>query len=109
MGDVVSDAALYLPFCLISGISAPWIIIIVLCALLAEMVGILGLAIAQHRCYDGPMGKSDRALLFSILALLFGFGAAPTAWLNGLWAGILLLQLWTIVNRSRSILREAAP
>jgi CDP-diacylglycerol---glycerol-3-phosphate 3-phosphatidyltransferase len=109
VGDVVSDAALYLPFSLIPGISAPWIVGIVLLACITEMVGVLGLAIANKRCYAGPMGKSDRALVFGLIGLGFGLGVQPADWLTGIWIGVFFLQLWTIINRVHSTLLEAAP
>lgn len=105
LGDVISDAALYLPFSLVTGLSAPCLVGIIILASLTEMVGVLGLAIAQKRCYDGPMGKSDRALVFGIVALALGLGTEPTPWLNGVWLAVMGLQLWTIVNRAQTILQ----
>jgi CDP-diacylglycerol---glycerol-3-phosphate 3-phosphatidyltransferase len=107
LGDVISDIALYLPFALVPGIAPGWIVSIILLTTLTELVGILGGSIAQKRCYDGPMGKSDRALVFGAVALAFGMGIAPTPWLTGVWIGVIGLQLWTIVNRIQTILREA--
>jgi CDP-diacylglycerol--glycerol-3-phosphate 3-phosphatidyltransferase len=109
LGDVVSDAALYLPFALIPTVSAVWIVLIVLLAILTEMAGVLGLAMAQTRCYEGPMGKSDRALVFGAVALALGLGVEPSLWLNGVWVGVVLLQLVTLVNRVRAMLREEVP
>lgn len=49
LGDVVSDAALYLPLALIAGFT-PWLVVVVLLlATLAEMTGVLGLAIGATR------------------------------------------------------------
>jgi CDP-diacylglycerol--glycerol-3-phosphate 3-phosphatidyltransferase len=107
-GDVVSDAALYLPFCLIPGTASLWIVIIVLLASLTELVGVLGQAIADKRCYQGPMGKSDRAFIFGSIALLLGLGFEVTHWLTGVWIGVILLQLVTIFNRIRATLRATA-
>lgn len=109
LGDVISDAALYLPFCRVASGFAAWIVGIVLLASLTEMVGVLGLAIAHKRCYDGPMGKSDRALVFGIDALALGLGMPPTPWLTGIWLGVIGLQLWTIANRVRTILQATPP
>jgi CDP-diacylglycerol---glycerol-3-phosphate 3-phosphatidyltransferase len=108
IGDVISDAALYLPFSLIPGISAPWIVAIVILASITEMVGILGLAIAKKRSNAGPMGKSDRALVFGLLGLVLGLGFQPAYWLlTGLWIVVVFLQLLTIINRIYSTLQEA--
>lgn len=109
IGDVVSDVALYLPFSLIPGISAPSIVGIVILAIITEMVGVLGLAITQKRRYEGPMGKSDRAFVFSLAGLALGLGLEPAGWLTGIWIGVIFLQVWTIINRIQATLQEAAP
>jgi CDP-diacylglycerol---glycerol-3-phosphate 3-phosphatidyltransferase len=109
LGDVVSDAALYLPFSLLPGITAAWVVLVVVLAIITEMTGVLGLAIAQQRVYDGPIGKSDRALIFGAIALVLGLGVNPTGWLNAVWAIVVLLQVWTISNRVRVSLQEAEP
>lgn len=105
-GDVIADIVLYLPFCLIPGVSSKVIVGVVLLAILTEFAGVLGQAIAAKRFYNGPMGKSDRALVFGIIAFLLGLGIAPGNWLTG---GLMLvwgLELWTIANRIHASLRE---
>jgi CDP-diacylglycerol--glycerol-3-phosphate 3-phosphatidyltransferase len=109
LGDVVSDLALYLPFTLIPGTSAGLVVGVVILAVVTEMAGVLGSAVARHRPYDGPMGKSDRALVFAALALALGFGIAPGTWTSGIWITVMGLELWTILNRVRSTLQEVAP
>lgn len=106
LGDVVSDAALYLPFALIPGFSPPLVVVIVVLALLSEVTGLAAVQIGASRRYDGPMGKSDRAFVFGLLALLIGIGLEPGRWTTiGLVAVAALLFL-TIVNRARRALRE---
>jgi CDP-diacylglycerol--glycerol-3-phosphate 3-phosphatidyltransferase len=106
LGDVLSDIALYLPFSLIAGVSAPLIIGIVILAIASEMVGVLGYEIAQKRHYEGPMGKSDRAFVFGIVGLGLGLGIAPTQWLTLLLSAVILLQIWTMINRIQAMLQE---
>jgi len=74
---------------------------------LTELAGVLGPTIGATRRYDGPMGKSDRAFVFGLLALLLGLGVRPGPWLLAVQAAILVLLLLTIVNRARRALREA--
>jgi CDP-diacylglycerol---glycerol-3-phosphate 3-phosphatidyltransferase len=100
LGDIISDVALYLPFALISGIPASQIVAIVILAIFTEVVGMLSLVFNEQRQYQGPMGKSDRALVFSSLGMLLGLGLDLNAWLGYLFAGIICLQCWTIANRS---------
>lgn len=106
--DQVSDAALYLPFALAAGVSAPLVVLVVVAALLAEFSGVLAQAIGAPRGFEGPMGKSDRAFAFGLVALLVGAGVAP-AWSNGLLGLVLLLSALTVFNRLRRALRLCAP
>src|SRR5499427_1047951 len=63
LGDVVSDAALYAPFALVAPFAPPMVMLVVALAILSEFAGVLGPAIGATRRYDGPLGKSDRALV----------------------------------------------
>lgn len=106
LGDVFSDAALYLPLALIAPFDPILMVLIVLLAVLSEMTGVLGVQIGGSRRYDGPMGKSDRAFVFGALGLLVGLNVPifpvvrPILWI------VLVLLLLTIVNRARCALRE---
>jgi len=104
--DVVSDAALYVPFALVAPFSLPWLMAIVFLATLTEFAGVLGAVHGNGRNYEGPMGKSDRALLFGALgALVAGFGTLP-AWTWHIQPMACVLLAWTVVNRVRSGLAE---
>jgi len=87
LGDVASDAALYLPLALVSGVPAVWCIAAVTAGLLAEVAGVAAPQIGAGRRYDGPIGKSDRAVGFGLLALLLGLGVGTG---TGLWPAVLL-------------------
>jgi CDP-diacylglycerol--glycerol-3-phosphate 3-phosphatidyltransferase len=107
LGDVVSDIALYLPFGLIAGVSPAAVIATVLLAVLSEMAGVVAVQIGASRRYDGPMGKSDRAFAFGLLAMLLGLGLEPGAWVNAGLLVVALLTITTILNRSRAALEES--
>lgn len=106
--DQVSDAALYLPFALAAGVMPALVVGVVLAALLAEFSGVLAQTVGAPRGFEGPMGKSDRAFAFGLIALLLGAGVAP-AWANGLLVLVLLLSALTVFNRLRRALRPCAP
>jgi CDP-diacylglycerol--glycerol-3-phosphate 3-phosphatidyltransferase len=106
VGDVVSDAALYLPFALIPGLSAPLVVVIVMLALTSEVAGMVAVQIGASRRYDGPMGKSDRAFVFGLLALLLGVGLEAGRWASIGLAAVAILLVLTIVNRARRALSE---
>ena len=104
--DVVSDAALYLPFAFISPFDALQIGLIIWLSALTEFCGVLGQVQGKTRRYDGPLGKSDRAFLFGVLGLVYVFVPVLPDFLYGLlWADIILLIV-TCVNRVKSGLAE---
>jgi CDP-diacylglycerol--glycerol-3-phosphate 3-phosphatidyltransferase len=107
MSDVVADAALYLPLALIAGLNAPLVVLVVVAGVVAEMTGALGPMVGASRCYAGPLGKSDRALAFGLLAVLIGVGLAPGLWSTLYLAAMLLFSALTILNRARLIVAEA--
>ena len=106
LGDVLSDLALYLPLApLLPG--GPWpAIAFALGAVLTEFAGLLGQALGARRHYEGPMGKSDRALIIGALALVTAFVPRLMAW----WPAVLYagaaLTLLSVVNRLRGALRD---
>jgi CDP-diacylglycerol--glycerol-3-phosphate 3-phosphatidyltransferase len=107
LSDVIADAALYLPFALIPGLNAVLVVIVVVAGVIAEMAGALGPLIKAPRRYDGPLGKSDRAFAFGLLAVLIGLGLAPGLWSTLYLAALLLLSVLTVVNRARRIVAQA--
>lgn len=106
--DQLSDAALYLPFALAAGIRPIVVVLAVVAALLTEFAGVLVQALGAPRGFEGPMGKSDRAFAFGVVALLIGTGVAPI-WANGVLVLVLLLSALTVFNRLRRGLRPCAP
>lgn len=106
--DQMSDVALYLPFALVHGIMAPLVVLVVVGGLLAEFAGVLAQAAGASRGFEGPMGKSDRAFAFGLIALLIGLGTGQ-AWYNGILGAALLLSGLTVFNRLRRALQTDVP
>jgi alpha-beta hydrolase superfamily lysophospholipase/phosphatidylglycerophosphate synthase len=107
IGDVVSDAALFVPFAFVAPFGPSWIALLAGLALLTEFSGVLGLMVGASRRYDGPMGKSDRALVLGALALWIGLGVPMHPWLWWLMPVMAVLLAATAVNRVRGALAEA--
>jgi CDP-diacylglycerol--glycerol-3-phosphate 3-phosphatidyltransferase len=107
LSDAIADAALYLPFAFIAGLDAPLVVLVVVAGIVAEMAGALGPAIGTSRSYAGPLGKSDRAFAFGLLAVLIGLGLAPGLWSTLYLSALLLLSALTVLNRARRIVAEA--
>lgn len=105
--DVVADAALFLPFVNLHFVDALSLGTLVLLASLSEMAGLQGLTVGASRRYDGPMGKSDRALAFGALGLVAALGYPLSPWLGLVVPTLAFLTGWTVVNRVRAGLNEA--
>jgi phosphatidylglycerophosphate synthase len=99
--DVISDAALYLPFAFLPGSSPTLLWAVIALSIISEYAGVIGQAVGRERRYDGPMGKSDRAFIFGLLGLLVGLGFTVAPVLPWVWAALALLIAATIVNRVR--------
>jgi CDP-diacylglycerol---glycerol-3-phosphate 3-phosphatidyltransferase len=104
LADVVFDAAIYLPFGLLPGVSGYLVAIIVVLSIISEMAGVMGLVVGSERQYDGPMYKTDRGVMFSVIAVLFVCGIFPSPWLDWVWMGLIGLSVLTIFNRINSTL-----
>ena len=100
--DVLSDCALYLPFVFVLPEAAAWVVMFTVIAVLTEFAGVLAQALGAARRYDGPMGKSDRAFLFGLLALLLGAGVVPGSWCVMLVAAGCALTLLTVFRRIKN-------
>lgn len=105
--DVIADSALFLPFALLSGVS-PWLVVLAtLLAIITEYAGVLGPMVGASRRYDGPMGKSDRALVFGVLGAGVAVGWFAPLWINTVLAVVGALLVYTVINRIRRGLAEA--
>lgn len=110
MGDVLADAALFVPLALVPQVSGWAVTLFVWMALLTEFAGVLALLVAAPRRYDGPMGKSDRAFCIGLAGLVIGtsllrsWNSAPVLTI-GLLVGSALMAL-TTSNRLRRALNS---
>lgn len=104
--DVLSDAALYLPFACVAGFGPVLIVLVVFLATLTEMTGVICVQIGASRRYDGPFGKSDRAFAFGAMGLIVGLTGSSGAWINWLLAAMIVLLVLTVLNRARNGLSE---
>jgi len=101
LGDVLGDAALYLPLALVPAWPGGLIVIFVVLGALTEMAGVMPQTMGGARSYRGPMGKSDRALVIGAVAFFVGLGATPGWWLDLAFVAAIGLGLVTVANRVR--------
>ena len=100
--DVVSDAALFVPFALLPETGPGAVLIAMVLAIIVEYAGVMGPLVGATRRYDGPMGKSDRALVIGILALVVAVGLAAGWFIAAvfwLMAAPMLVSLYHRVQR----------
>lgn len=102
IGDVVSDIVLYYPLYVLFTMDQIWIMCFLLLSVLNEFAGLLGQALGGARRYDGPMGKSDRALVVGVLSLLFLFKAPIYWYLTWIWMVVFCLLIWSTLKRLRN-------
>lgn len=109
--DIISDTALYICLISLGFISNELLLFMVFLSILSEYTGVMAPLIGMERCYDGPMGKSDRAFWISLIAIFFwlshyfNLNALWTQWLaNGAVSVMCLLLVLTIYNRIKKSL-----
>ena len=108
LSDVVSDAALYLPFVTIAPFGWDSVGAVVFLSAVSEMAGALGPMVGGERRYDGPMGKSDRAFVFGALGLSTALLPDRPAWLFWLMPLIAAAIVLNIFNRIRGGVASAS-
>lgn len=107
--DVISDTALYFSLICFAFIQAELLLLASFLSILSEYTGVMAPLIGAERRYDGPMGKSDRALAFSLICIviaaysMFDFGLNLLSQIcNGILIIIILLLAVTIFNRIKN-------
>lgn len=92
IGDVISDAFIYIPLLKIEGVSVELVMAFVALSIVNEFAGVMGKIISSERRHDGPMGKSDRALAVGLLCLVLYFTPLPAIVLHSFFAASLFLM-----------------
>lgn len=73
VGDIFSDFILFIPLIKFQSESLYLIVLFIGLSIINEFAGLMGKVIGGERRYEGPMGKSDRALLLGLYGLLMYF------------------------------------
>ena len=108
IADVLSDIALYLalvPALSEYGAAAAPIVLFTIGAVVTEFAGVLSQALGAGRRYDGPMGKSDRAVVVGTLALGVVFLALPAVAIDGVFIMLAISTGLTVWKRLAAALR----
>jgi CDP-diacylglycerol--glycerol-3-phosphate 3-phosphatidyltransferase len=101
VSDVVADAVLYVPLIRVTAAPAALPLSFALLAGWTELCGVAAKAAGGTRRYDGPLGKSDRALAVGAFLVARAAGAPAGNWEAWFFGALCLLSLWTCGNRLR--------
>ncbi len=106
LGDVLADLAIFYPLLIKFGIDKHPNLLVVFIALMIinEFVGVLGKAMGGARRYDGPMGKSDRALFFGLLCVVVFLFPMVLSWIYYLIILVVLAMLLSTITRIKNSL-----
>ena len=99
-GDIVSDTVFFYVFLKVIGISEVYNLVFVFLSILSEYVRVTAMMVDSKRHYEGPMGKSDRAFLISLLAIIYYF--IGNKYFDYVLILAIVLLVFTIFNRIRS-------
>jgi CDP-diacylglycerol--glycerol-3-phosphate 3-phosphatidyltransferase len=104
MGDVVSDFLIFFPLLKLFQMNVYILIAFLFLSLINEYSGVLGKAVSGIRRYEGPMGKSDRAFVISIISLISFFTHFTITYINYIFIGInFLLFISTYIRISKTL------
>lgn len=103
-GDVVSDLFIFFPFLKLPFINTYLLFAFIILAVVNEFAGVLGKAMGGERRYEGPMGKSDRALFLGLICIVLYFWTAAQPYMNITFGlAILLLLISTVTRLKKSL------
>jgi len=106
LGDVVSDALVMWPLALMPGMHAGWVGALLWLSVVNEYAGVLGSSLGTQRRYEGPMGKSDRTLVWGVLCISLGLGLNVTAVLMPVVYGVLACLGWSTWRRIQKTISD---
>lgn len=107
VGDIVSDVIIFFPLLKFQPESLYLIIIFIVLSIINEFAGLTGKAIGKERRYDGPMGKSDRALILGVYGLTVFFGADISGISKYIFGLLIILLIISTYIRLKKSLHEA--
>lgn len=107
IGDIVSDVIIFFPLIKFQPESLYIIVVFIMMSIINEFAGLMGKVIGKERRYEGPMGKSDRALILGMYGLALFFGANIADYSQYIFGLIILLLFISTYVRLKKSLNEA--
>lgn len=103
VGDIISDVIIFFPLLKFQPESLYLIIIFIVLSIINEFAGLLGKVVGKERRYDGPMGKSDRALMLGLYGLISFFGVTISGisiYIFGIIIALLVISSYIRLKKS---------
>lgn len=109
VGDIIADVALFVPFIFLSSANLILVLTCIFLSILTEFCGVLAqtLSINSKRGYQGPLGKSDRALFLGTYAFIFVIYPNALLYINWVFGIIMILLALTCYKRCNQALKIA--
>ncbi|TQM23178.1 MULTISPECIES: CDP-alcohol phosphatidyltransferase family protein [Chryseobacterium] len=107
VGDIISDVIIFFPLLKFQPESLYLIIVFIVLGIINEFAGLMGKIVGKERRYEGPMGKSDRALILGLYGLLMLFGISIAGISQYIFEIIIALLLISTYIRLKKSLHEA--
>lgn len=107
VGDIISDVIIFFPLLKFQPESLYLIVIFIVLSVINEFAGLMGKIVGKERRYDGPMGKSDRALILGLYGLLIFFGVSISSVSEYIFGMIIILLVISTYTRLKKSLNEA--
>lgn len=107
VGDIVSDVIIFFPLLKFQPESLYLIIVFIIMSVINEFSGLMGKIVGKERRYDGPMGKSDRALMLGLYGLLLFFGLHISNYSHYIFGLLIFLLVISTYLRLKKSLNEA--
>lgn len=107
VGDVFSDFILFIPLLKFQSENLYLIVLFIGLSIINEFAGLMGKVLGGERRYDGPMGKSDRALVLGIYGLLMFLHVNMSGVSLYLFIIVNLLLLLSTITRCRKAFKNA--
>ncbi len=105
LGDVISDSFIIFPLVFLPNLNPIVILVFGVLAIINEFSGVLAKVVGQERRYDGPMGKSDRALLVGLFCLIFYYWEGISAYGNWIFSISIVLIIISSIARIKNALK----
>ncbi len=107
VGDIFSDVMIFFPLLKFQTESIYLVVFFIVLSVINEFAGLLGKVVGINRRYDGPVGKSDRALLLGVYGLISFLGVQLNSYSKYIFGVILSLLLLSTFIRLKKALNES--